>query len=351
MQPACAMAEGFDFDAAGRLFVTQHGRDQLHEDWPELYSAEQGFNLPGRGGSRTEGGRRLWPGRTATTTTPAASSCWRLEYGGDGGKKVGDLRAKHFRLSRRSRRHWAPNDLKFYEAVDASRQAYRGGAFIAFHGSWNRAPGPQGGYSVVFQPLCSTEKLSGKLRRLRRRICRRPQRSWPGRAPAIWSCRWTGWRALRFRRRQGPHLAHNFQRRSRTTTLRGGGDCRSTSQSASPQASPPEGIHPEASLLIPPGATAEEVALGRKIFAGEVDGATCAGCHGPDGIGTPVGPGSHQRQSGFGATAASRPSKKTIRSTACRSPRNIPAPCRRWAVSSCPRTTSPPSPPTFNIGH
>src|SRR5437588_10360801 len=29
----------------------------------------------------------------------------------------------------------------------------QGGAFIAFHGSWNRAPGPQEGYNVVFQPL------------------------------------------------------------------------------------------------------------------------------------------------------------------------------------------------------
>ena len=25
--------------------------------------------------------------------------------------------------------------------------------FIAFHGSWNRAPEPQAGYRVVFQPL------------------------------------------------------------------------------------------------------------------------------------------------------------------------------------------------------
>ena len=37
--------EGFDFDAAGRLFVTQHGRDQLHENWPELYTVDQGFEL------------------------------------------------------------------------------------------------------------------------------------------------------------------------------------------------------------------------------------------------------------------------------------------------------------------
>ena len=32
-------------------------------------------------------------------------------------------------------------------------QRYQGGLFIAFHGSWNRAPYPQGGYNVVYQPL------------------------------------------------------------------------------------------------------------------------------------------------------------------------------------------------------
>src|SRR4030095_10723803 len=35
--------------------------------------------------------------------------------------------------------------------VSSSRPAT--GVFIAFHGSWNRAPFPQGGYNVVFQPL------------------------------------------------------------------------------------------------------------------------------------------------------------------------------------------------------
>jgi glucose/arabinose dehydrogenase len=30
---------------------------------------------------------------------------------------------------------------------------YHGGAFIAFQGSWNRAPEPQGGYNVMFQPM------------------------------------------------------------------------------------------------------------------------------------------------------------------------------------------------------
>jgi glucose/arabinose dehydrogenase len=32
-------------------------------------------------------------------------------------------------------------------------EKYKNGAFIAFHGSWNRAPEPQAGYCVVFQPF------------------------------------------------------------------------------------------------------------------------------------------------------------------------------------------------------
>ena len=48
--------------------------------------------------------------------------------------------------------HWAPNGVVFYTG-DLFPAHYRGGAFIAFHGSWNRAPGPQGGYNVVFVPF------------------------------------------------------------------------------------------------------------------------------------------------------------------------------------------------------
>jgi mono/diheme cytochrome c family protein len=57
---------------------------------------------------------------------------------------------------------------------------------------------------------------------------------------------------------------------------------------------PPEGVHPDAgrqtaALTPPPGATKEQVALGDRIFHGEVANGTCAGCHGSDGRGTPVG--------------------------------------------------------------
>ena len=81
------------------------------------------------------------------------------EYGGDGGKKVGDC-DKFDPPVAAFPAHWAPNDLKIYKGSQFPKD-YRGGAFVAFHGSWNRAPGPQGGYNVVFQPL-SDGKASGQ---------------------------------------------------------------------------------------------------------------------------------------------------------------------------------------------
>ena len=61
----------------------------------------------------------------------------------------------------------------------------------------------------------------------------------------------------------------------------------------SPGALPPEGVNPDAgspaALPIPPSSSADQVVLGKKVFHGEVAGATCAGCHGADGGGTPVG--------------------------------------------------------------
>ncbi len=48
-------------------------------------------------------------------------------------------------------------ETRFAAAVvapeDGRISSDRGGAFVAFHGSRNRAPEPQGGYNVVFQPL------------------------------------------------------------------------------------------------------------------------------------------------------------------------------------------------------
>jgi glucose/arabinose dehydrogenase len=84
----------------------------------------------------------------------------------------GGLRGKEA-ARRRFPAHRAPNDLKIYKGKQFP-QAYRGGAFIAFHGSWNRAPGPQGGYNIDFQPLVGG-KPSGDYIVFAARIRERPR--------------------------------------------------------------------------------------------------------------------------------------------------------------------------------
>src|ERR1700732_4660476 len=39
-------AEGFAIDAEGQIFVTQHGRNQLHSTWPALYKPEEEATQP-----------------------------------------------------------------------------------------------------------------------------------------------------------------------------------------------------------------------------------------------------------------------------------------------------------------
>ncbi len=80
------------------------------------------------------------------------------EYGGDGGKTVG-ASANKIGPAAAFPAHWAPNAMVRYDQKQFPAR-YRDGVFIAFHGSWNRAPYAQGGYNVVFQPL-SGDHASG----------------------------------------------------------------------------------------------------------------------------------------------------------------------------------------------
>jgi glucose/arabinose dehydrogenase len=143
-------AVGIAVDPGGQLYSTQHGRDQLYDNWPKLYTTEQGQNLPAEELLKiVQGGDYGWP--TCYFDGQQQKLVLAPEYGGDGGKAVGDCATKtgpeaFFPA------HWAPDDLLFYSGSSFPAH-YKDGAFIAFHGSWNRAPGPQGGYNVVFVPF------------------------------------------------------------------------------------------------------------------------------------------------------------------------------------------------------
>jgi glucose/arabinose dehydrogenase len=135
--------------ADGALYAAVHGRDQLSGNWPKLYTEEQNNELPAEVFARVEKGDDFgWP---YCYDDPALGKLvLGPEYGGDG-KEVGRCAEKKPPVHAFPA-HWAPIAVLFYTG-DQFPDRYRGGAFIAFHGSWNRAPEPQAGYNVAFLPF------------------------------------------------------------------------------------------------------------------------------------------------------------------------------------------------------
>src|ERR1700728_3435200 len=149
-------AEGFAIDAAGRIFVTQHGRVQLHANWPALYRPEEEATLPAEELLLLRrGGDYGWP--ECYYDGLQGKLVLAPEYGGDGGKTAGPCAAKTAPIAAFPA-HWAPNAMALYDKQQFPAH-YRHGVFIAFHGSWDRAPYPQGGYNVVFQALAGDHAL------------------------------------------------------------------------------------------------------------------------------------------------------------------------------------------------
>jgi len=135
-----------------KLYAMQHGRDQLSQFYPELYTDKQSAELPAEEFLLVEDGSNFgWPycyydgAQNKKVLAP--------EYGGDG-QKVGRCSEADDPIMAFPA-HLAPNDLLFYTGK-MFPEKYKNGAFIAFHGSWNRAPLPQEGYYVVFVPFKGT---------------------------------------------------------------------------------------------------------------------------------------------------------------------------------------------------
>lgn len=135
--------------ASNHLYVVQHGRDQLHQFFPGLYTEDQGVNLPAEEFFLVEEGDDFgWP--YCYYDNALNQKVLAPEYGGDG-KIPGRCKEKKDPIMAFPA-HVAPNDLLFYTGKQFPGK-YKNGAFIAFHGSWNRAPQEQEGYYVVFVPF------------------------------------------------------------------------------------------------------------------------------------------------------------------------------------------------------
>lgn len=141
---------GLDWNTVtNELFVTQHGRDQLNTLHPSLYNNEQSAELPAEEFFVVKNGMDFgWP--YCYYDPVQKKKVLAPEYGGDG-KKEGLCENKEKPLYAFPA-HWGPNALLFYNSNQFGSK-YQNGAFIAFHGSWNRAPLKQGGYNVVFLPM------------------------------------------------------------------------------------------------------------------------------------------------------------------------------------------------------
>ena len=131
------------------LFSLVHGRDYLHNTWPNLFTEWQGSVLPSEVFVKLKEGTDVgWPYHYYDQIQQ--KYFLNPEYGGDG-KKQGDT-SKLVKPLIGFPGHFAPNDLLFYTG-DQFPERYRNGAFMAFHGSTSSAPYPQSGYIIGFVPF------------------------------------------------------------------------------------------------------------------------------------------------------------------------------------------------------
>ncbi len=79
-------AEGFVIDSTGRVFVTQHGRDQLHANWPDRFQPDQEATLPAEELLLLKQGATM-VGQSVTITSLYKSSSWHQSTVGTAGKR------------------------------------------------------------------------------------------------------------------------------------------------------------------------------------------------------------------------------------------------------------------------
>jgi glucose/arabinose dehydrogenase len=140
---------------ADALWAAVQGRDQLGDNWG--FSDQVNAENPAEELVRVEAGDDFgWP--YCYYSVQYDKKVLAPEYGGDGRKVGRCAAAKNPVIAFPG--HWAPLALAFHGAEGLGR-SYGEGVFVAFHGSWNRAPLPQAGYRVVFAPFVDG-KATGK---------------------------------------------------------------------------------------------------------------------------------------------------------------------------------------------
>lgn len=141
---------GLDWNFSNNtLYAMQHGRDDLYRFWPEYYSDQESRELPAEEFLMVEEGDNFgWP--YCYWDQFKGKKMLNPEYGGDGQTQGRCEGIKPPLVGFPG--HMAPNALLFYTG-DLFPERYKNGAFIAFHGSWNRINYDQAGFMVAFIPM------------------------------------------------------------------------------------------------------------------------------------------------------------------------------------------------------
>ena len=144
--------------ASKNFFMAMMGRDQLNTVDPADYDALDNAERISEEFHELKPGANLgWPYsywdpyKKARMLSP--------EYGGDNRKQADNPAYDKPLIAFPG--HWAPLQMCLYNGTQFPEH-YRNGMFLAFHGSWNRAPLPQAGYRVVFIPFDGSGMPTGQ---------------------------------------------------------------------------------------------------------------------------------------------------------------------------------------------
>ena len=139
-----------DWDLKSKsLYTVAHGRDDLHMIWPDVYTPWQSAMEPAEEFFKVNQGMDAgWPYYYYSDVK--GKKLLNPEFGGDGVKEGNGAKLTQPIMAFPA--HFAPNDLLFYKGKQFPSR-YKNGAFVAFHGSTDRAPYPQAGFIIAFVPF------------------------------------------------------------------------------------------------------------------------------------------------------------------------------------------------------
>jgi glucose/arabinose dehydrogenase len=135
------------------VYAVSHGRDRLHESWPDVIDELAGATRAGEEMIRVASIRADYGWPYCYYDIIANKHVVAPEYRSDPAMVGRCNRAIEPLVAFPA--HWSPMAMLFYTG-DKFPAKYKDGVFVAFHGSAYRTPLPQEGYNVVFVPFRET---------------------------------------------------------------------------------------------------------------------------------------------------------------------------------------------------